>query len=311
MKNLVFAAIDIGSYNCRLTIVEKKSDQLKTLHSFSCATNLIKNLSFNNEFTIENTKKTVECLKNFSEKLKKFEVDCYRCIATEACRQVINPEFFVDRVKNVSGINVEVISSYEEAKLSLNSCANYIKRMDQRGIIFDIGGGSTEISFFNKNREIINTSSISYGVINLSEKKDVYGRDFVKNHLKSHFQMFRNEEFENLKFDIKAIGSCSTVTILCAIYQNLNFFNLKKIEGFIMNTEKLSVVSNSVQKSNKENLKKISFIGSRYELLLNGIEILKYILDLIPISEIIVTQRGLKEGIMQDLVSENEKNKTK
>ena len=68
MKNIVYAAIDIGSYNCRLTIVEKKNNKLKTLHRYSNGTNLIKNLSFNNEFTTENIKKTLECLKRFSLK---------------------------------------------------------------------------------------------------------------------------------------------------------------------------------------------------------------------------------------------------
>ena len=115
MKNLIFAAIDIGSYNCRLTIVKKFKDNFKIIHNFSYGTNLISNLSFNNEFTEKNIEKTLKCLKKFSEKLLKFKVDDYRCIATEACRQVINPDFFIEKVKKETGISVEVISSYEEA----------------------------------------------------------------------------------------------------------------------------------------------------------------------------------------------------
>ncbi len=309
MKNIVYAAIDIGSYNCRLTIVEKKNNKFKTLHSYSNGTNLIKNLSFNNEFTTENIKKTLECLKKFSLKLKEFKVNSYRCIATEACRQVINPEFFIDKVKNVTGIKVEVISSYEEARISLNSCKKYIKKINNLGLIFDIGGGSTELTCFDNNEKILNTSSISYGVINLAEKKEVYGNEFVKNQLNSHFQLFRNGEFHDKNYhDLTAIGSCSTVTTLCAVYQNLKFFNLKKIEGYRMSKEQLYNVSDFIQNSSIDKLLKTPCIGSRYQLLLCGVEILKFILKLIPIGEIIVTQKGLKEGIMNQLLSNNEKN---
>ena len=99
MKNPIFAAIDIGSHNCRLTIVEKINNSFKLLHNYSHGTNLIKNLSYNNEFTDINIKNTVNCLKKFSIQIEKFKVDNYRCIATEACRQVVNPDYFLNKVK--------------------------------------------------------------------------------------------------------------------------------------------------------------------------------------------------------------------
>ena len=155
MKKSVFAAIDIGSYNCRLTIVKKNSNGYKILHNFSNGTNLIKNLSFNNEFNDQNTKKTIRCLLNFSKKLFDYKVDDYRCIATEACRQVINPNFLVDTVRKKTGLKIEIISAYEEAKLSFKSCTEHIKKIDKIGILFDIGGGSTEFTFFNEKKKIV------------------------------------------------------------------------------------------------------------------------------------------------------------
>ena len=77
-------------------------------------------------------------------------------------------------MKKETGISVEVISSYEEAKLSLKSCEKYFKKIKNKGIIFDIGGGSTELTFFDVEKKIFNSKSISYGVINLSEKEDIY-----------------------------------------------------------------------------------------------------------------------------------------
>ena len=136
----------------------------------SVATNLIKNLSFSNEFTHENIKKTVNCLTTFSKKMLEYNVIDYRCVATEACRQVINSDFFTSEVKKKTGLTVEVISVNEEARLCFQSCKKYIENTNKQGILFDIGGGSTEISVFDMKKESFRTSSIPLGVINLSEK---------------------------------------------------------------------------------------------------------------------------------------------
>ena len=306
MKNSVFAAIDIGSHNCRLTVVEKINNNIKVIHNYSHATNLIKNLSYNNEFTNNNIKNTLECLKKISKKITDFKVLHYRCIATEACRQVINPEFFINKVKAETGIDVEIISSFEEAKLSLKSCQKYVYGMNKRGYIFDIGGGSTELTYFDQNKNIFKTKSVTYGVINLSEKKEVYGSNLVNRELKNHFLSCKN--FVDNGSSSISIGSCSTVTTLCALFQSLDFFNLKKIEGFKMSSNQLLEIANYVSKASKDDLKKKPCIGSRYKLLINGVEILKYLLNIIPIKEIIVTQRGLRDGIIYELLNGNEKN---
>ena len=309
MKNIIFAAIDIGSYNCRLTIVKKFNNSFKIIHNFSYGTNLIKNLTFNNEFTDKNIEKTLKCLKKFSEKLLKFKVNDYRCIATEACRQVINPEFFIDKVKIETGISVEVISSYEEAKLSLKSCEKYFKKIENRGIIFDIGGGSTELTFFDFEKKIFNSKSISFGVINLSEKADIYGMEVVVKQLKDHFNFFlKNSDLKFLDYEIMSIGSCSTVTTLCAIHKKLDYFDLNEIEGHLMNKNQLLDSINFIKKLHEKDLKKMSCIGSRYKLLLNGIVILNIILDILPINKVIASQNGLREGMLRDLLLVHEKN---
>ena len=307
MKNSTYAAIDIGSYNCRLTIFKRKNGFFKIIHNYSHSTNLIKNLSYNNEFTDENISKTLGCLTNFSKKLKKFNVDKYRCIATEACRQVINSEFFVEKVRSKTGINVEVISTQEEAKLSLKSCEKYLKKINNHGVIFDIGGGSTEFTFFDFNKKIFNSRSISYGVINLSEKKELFNEKLINKQLFDHFHLFKNDLLEFLNTNFVSIGSCSTVTTLCAIYKNLKFFNPQKIEGYEMNKEELLNVIAFVNKQSKSKLRRFPCVGSRYNLLLNGVIILKYILEIFPINKVIVTQVGLREGIFKDLIERYEK----
>ena len=187
MINKITAAIDIGSYNCRMIIVNN-APKIKVLKTISVATNLIKNLSYNNEFTHENIKKTVKCLTMFSRKMLEYNVTNYRCVATEACRQVINSDFFTEEVKNKTGLSVEIISVNEEARLCFQSCKKYFQKINNEGILFDIGGGSTEISFFNVTSEKFETSSIPLGVINLSEKINIHGKSKIISQMNRHFK---------------------------------------------------------------------------------------------------------------------------
>ena len=176
-KNKKIAAIDIGSHNCRLMIVEKSADGKKIIFNHSKPTNLIKNLSFNNEFNSQNTLKTLKCLIFFKRKIDVLKISNYRCVATEACRAVIIPDFFLKKVKEMCGLNVDIISSEEEARLCLKSCKIYLKKIKKHGFLFDIGGGSTEITFFEPSSPHLKTTSISYGVINLTEKIQIYGEE--------------------------------------------------------------------------------------------------------------------------------------
>ena len=166
----------------------------------------------------------------FSKKLLDYKVDNYRCIATEACRQVINPNFLIDNVRKKTGLKIEIISSYEEAKLSFNSCTEYINKIGKTGVLFDIGGGSTEFTFFNEKKNLFKTNSISYGVINLSEKIQLFGKKVVSNELKGHFTGIKNEMKKEFSQDIISIGSCSTITTLCAVFLNLKYFDSKKLK---------------------------------------------------------------------------------
>ncbi len=308
MKNSIFAAIDIGSYNCRLTIVKRFNTTLKIIHNFSYATNLIKNLSFNNEFSLKNTQKTVSCLKKIANKLIEFNVNHYRCIATEACRQVLNPEFFINLVKDKTNLHVEVISAHEEAQLSFNSCLSYTEKINEKGIIFDIGGGSTELTVFHNNFKYFKTRSISYGVINLSEKKELYGQKFVETDLRNHFNSIKNDFLNKSDLKLTSIGSCSTATTLCAIYKGLNYFDIKKIEGCSIKNNDFLKVANRLNLMSDDQLKKYSCVRSNYQLLQSGIKILKFILEILPIDKIITSQKGLRDGILIGMLKKHAKN---
>ena len=299
-KNKKIAAIDIGSHNCRLLVVEKSADKKKIIFNHSKPTNLIKNLSFNNEFNSENILKTLNCLTFFKRKIDELKITDYRCVATEACRAVINPEFFLKKVKETSGLDVDIISSDEEARLCLKSCKIYLKKIKQIGVLFDIGGGSTEITFFEPSSSYLKTTSISYGVINLQEKIQIYGEDLVKKKISDHFSYFYNRN-KSLSDKFISIGSCSTMTTLCSVFQNLPFYNPSKIEGFEMSREQVINTINYINKLSVNDLKSHPCIKDKYKLLKSGLEILLFIIKIIPIKKIIITHKGLRDAIVDEL----------
>ncbi len=299
MINKITAAIDIGSYNCRMIIVNN-SPKIKILKRISVATNLIKNLSYSNEFSDENIKKTVKCLTMFSRKMLEYNVTNYRCVATEACRQVINSDFFTKEVKKKTGLNVEIISVNEEAKLCFQSCKKYVERTNNEGILFDIGGGSTEISFFDVKDEKFETSSIPLGVINLTERINLHGKSNIISQMKRYFQSLKSNLTNQIDPSF-SLGSCSTVSTLSAIYQNLKTFDRNKIEGSLLDVDEIMKIIKNLKKLETCEMLKHPCIRNRYPLLLNGIEILEKILENFPIKKILVSQGGLTEGMIENL----------
>ncbi len=229
-----------------------------------------------------------------------FNVDTYRCVATEACRQVINSDLFISKVKNKTGLTIEIISAEEEAKLCFVSCKKYLDKMNNQGVLFDIGGGSTEFSIFDTEKEFFLTRSIPIGVINFSEKVSLFGEKNVLLELDKHFKYLKNNFLNTIDLSF-SLGSCSTISTLSAISQNLKFFNRKKIEGSFLDVKKILQLIEDLKVFDVNQMMNHPCIQNRYPLLISGMEILNKILLNFPIKKIIVSQGGLTEGIIENL----------
>ena len=304
-----FAAIDLGSNNCRLVIVDITNSEIKVLQNYSHILNLGKNLSFSNEFSDEVIHKTLKVFKVISEKLILYKVEKYRCIATEACRQSSNAKELIEKIFNYTGIEVEIISSYEESRLCLKSCIKH-KNLDYDfNLIFDIGGGSTEIIMTNSMGKYDNNDfdyiSIPFGVINYSEKVYLSTEEKIKIQLKNQLNLIKNKnKFKNKKINV--IGSCGTITSLCAIHRKLSYYQKKKVDEFIMSISQLRKACELVKRMNLYEKINHPCIGhQRYELLDCGIIILEEIINNWDIQKILVSDRGLREGIIQDFMNKN------
>ena len=298
-KKKIFAAIDIGSYNCRLTIVEKTVNGIRIVQNFSRETNLIKEISYSNEFEYENIRKTLNCLYEISKKIADFKVQEYRCIATEACRQVINPDFFLLQVKKKTGLLAEIISSSEESRLSFDGCSKYHDKIKKFGLIIDIGGGSTELTYFDKKNDKLISKSISFGVVNLSEKINLFGIEYINKKFNNFFLDIKKQISQNFT-DYLVIGSCSTITSIFAVNKGLKRYLPRLIEGEILNLDSVLETCSLIKTMTINDKKTHPCIGKNYFLLDNGILILKKILEYIPAYKILATHYGLRQGLINE-----------
>ncbi|MAI84663.1 MAG: hypothetical protein CMM91_06980 [Rickettsiales bacterium] len=295
-----FAAIDLGSNNCRLIIVELHGFNYKIIHMSSELINLGENLVYNNEFSHDKIKQVVDFFKYAAKKIIDYRVSKYRCVATEACRQSINSDYLVKEILNKTKLNLEIITTYEEARLCVKSCPIYRNNEKKFDLIFDIGGGSTELIFLMENNEF-DFFSIPYGVVNLSEKIDVFDKTKILN--KINYEISSNTKNIKKKIVKNVIGSCGTITTLCAIFQKLDSYKKEKVNEYLMSFKDLMNTSNFVKEMTETQKEIHPCIGiKRKKLLSNGILILEVISKNYKIENILVSDSGIKEGIIRDMI---------
>ncbi len=154
--NNVYAAIDLGTNNCRLLIARSSRKNFRVLDTFSRIVRLGEGLSQTGKLSEEAMRRTLSALKICTSKLKRRGVTKLRCVATEACRRAANGDDFIKRVKQETGLDLEIIDNSEEASLAIMGCAPLLNPDLPEALIFDIGGGSTEVSWIrldDKNSE--------------------------------------------------------------------------------------------------------------------------------------------------------------
>ena len=176
--SMTYAALDLGTNNCRLLVGTPVASGFRVLESFSRVVRLGEGLQQSGRLSPEAMDRAVEALQTCADRLARRRMNGVRAIATEACRRAANTEEFVARVARQTGLQLDVISSREEATLALESCAPLLAGDGRRALLFDIGGGSTELVWVrlaqDQRPELIGTLSMPVGVVGLSEQ---YGAD--------------------------------------------------------------------------------------------------------------------------------------
>jgi exopolyphosphatase / guanosine-5'-triphosphate,3'-diphosphate pyrophosphatase len=312
--NAVFAALDLGTNNCRLLVARPQGDSFRVIDAFSRIVRLGERLGTTGELGMSAMDRTVDALRVCAGKLQRRGVTLYRGVATEACRRARNGGAFVARIASETGLSLEIIEAREEADLALAGCSSLLDPALPNAILFDIGGGSTEVTWLVREGErwkIIDSVSLAIGVVLLAER---LGRDRV---CPDAYAALVDETaqalagFEGLHAigsklsggTVQMLGTSGTVTTLSGIQQQLPRYQRALVDGSSLELTEIQAVCAELRGLDWRERAAQPCIGSeRADLVLAGCAILEGILKVWPVPRLRVADRGLREGILLGLM---------
>ncbi len=325
----VYAALDLGTNNCRLLIARPTVRGFRVIDSYSKVVRLGVGLASSQKLSQESMDRAVEAILICSKKMQAKSVKRWRCVATQACRLADNGEAFLKRVKSETGIALEVISPRVEARLSVMGCLNLVDVSKDVALVVDIGGGSTELSWVDVRRlrdnrmelkvhrpPISAWASLPVGVVTLSEQVDKILEPAVRYEIMKDKVRQAVEEsgcesrFVNVfkQGQGHMIGTSGTLTSLAGIYQKLPYYQRVHIDGSIMPTqEAVDIAKRLALLSVTERAKEPCIGEDRAHLLVAGCAITDVLCELWPCEYIRVADRGLREGILMGLMGRVQK----
>lgn len=317
----LYAALDLGTNNCRLLVASPtRPGQFRVVDAFSRIVRLGEGLGATGRLNENAMNRAIEALKVCRDKLESHDVRRARLIATEACRQASNGEEFLARVKDETGLDLEIINRQTEARLAVSGCGTLVERETDAVVLFDIGGGSSEIALIDVSERrsprlaehIIAWTSLPVGVVTLAERfggRDVTTDNFAV--MVDHVAELINEFTERHKLgdlvksqNFHLLGTSGTVTTLAGIHLGLERYDRRRIDGIWMqNDDVTEMTSRLLSWSFDERVANPCIGADRADLVLAGCAILDAIRNVWPSQKLRVADRGLREGILTELMS--------
>ncbi|MEZ5655296.1 MAG: Ppx/GppA phosphatase family protein [Sphingobium sp.] len=311
-----YAAIDLGTNNCRLLIAKPSADGFVVIDAFSRIVRLGEGLAASGALSQAAMDRAVAALAVCADKLRQRQVTLARSVATEACRRASNGAEFIARVKDETGIALDIISAREEARLAVLGCHALLEPGDGPALIFDIGGGSTELVLVDSSGaapKIIDWLSIPWGVVSLTETEPqaenrpdergaAYGR--MRARVAESVAAFA-ARLPMRSDDLRLLGTSGTVTTLASVHLDLPKYDRQLIDGLIVPTQSMRDISGRLSRLSLEERRALPSIGAeRADLVVAGCAILESILDIWPAQRLGIADRGIREGILRCLMDQ-------
>jgi exopolyphosphatase/guanosine-5'-triphosphate,3'-diphosphate pyrophosphatase len=310
----LLAVLDLGTNNCRLLIARSAPpDNFRVVDSFSRIVRLGEGVGESGRLSDVAIDRTISALKICAQRIAHHRVRHVRAIATQAARQASNTDILITRARDETGITLTVISPEEEADLAALGCAPLIGRKYRGALIFDIGGGSTEIVWQHKSEgRLVRrfTASLPVGVVNLAEQYGAAARNHVGfeamcEAMRMRFAPLAQQMPEFDPAHEHLLGTSGTVTTLAAIALKLPRYNRAKVDASWHETPRLLNVADRISRMDVAALAKIGAIGpERADLMLAGSAIFAAICSLWPSPMLRVADRGLREGMLRQMRDE-------
>jgi exopolyphosphatase / guanosine-5'-triphosphate,3'-diphosphate pyrophosphatase len=324
----VYAALDLGTNNCRLLVARPSRRGFVVIDAFSRIIRLGEGVGQTGRLSEAAMLRTLEALKVCADKMTRRGVTRSRMVATEACRVAGNGAEFLERVRNEVGISLEVLKPESEAKLALAGCASLIDPSSSGALVFDIGGGSSEIIWLSRpagpatpeiltledERCIADWISLPVGVVTLSERfggRNVTPESYqaMADHVTAMLRDFerRNGIAQQLaSTNAHLLGTSGTVTTVAGIHLGLSSYDRARVDGCWLESRQVMRVSRELMALTYDQRVAQPCIGpERADLVLAGCAILDAIMTMWPCPRLRVADRGLREGILSMLMHED------
>ncbi len=308
-----FAALDLGTNNCRLLVIAAAADgSQRVLDSWSRIVRLGEGLAHTGRLSDAAMDRTEAALAVCARRLRRFPSVEVRAVATAACRQAVNGRDFAARAARTTGLPLRVISEAEEARLAALGCAPLLGAGFDGALVFDIGGGSTELIRLERRGEVVESifaASVPAGVVTLTEKgvtgealerelTGIFGA--VADAMRAAAGPFAQESHHLL-------GTSGTVTALAGVALELRRYDRRRVDGSWHDTARLLDVAASLAALPEEERSRIPAVGDkRADLMPAGCAVFAAIVAQWPCSKLRVADRGLREGMLRELMAQHE-----
>ncbi|WP_395330147.1 Ppx/GppA phosphatase family protein [Novosphingobium sp. BL-8H] len=323
-----YAAIDLGTNNCRLLIARPSGENFTVIDAFSRVVRLGEGLAQSGRLSDAAMERTLGALRVCADKLMRRNVYLARSVATEACRRAVNGPEFIERVRQETGIALDIISAREEARLAVLGCHVLLESGLGPAMIFDIGGGSTELVLIESTGtvpRILDWQSVPWGVVSLTESCPPEGATLEERLARyKHMHSLVADSFAGFAKRVsparesaaqtgplRLLGTSGTVTTLASLHLELPQYDRRMVDGLIVPAESMRGISARLSSMSIEERRELNCIGrERADLVVAGCAILEAILDLWPSARLGVADRGIREGILRSLIASHTSNKT-
>ncbi len=313
-----YGALDLGTNNCRLLIATPVAQGFAVVDAFSRIVRLGESLSSSGRLHDQAMSRTIDALRICANKLKWHKVERLRLVATEACRMAANGDEFIARVAFETGLRLEIIDRETEALLAATGAEPLIDAAAETALVFDIGGGSTEIMWMARREErfeIAAWTSLAAGVVTISERfgggVDVTPQIFaaMRAHVQPMLAEFRGRIVAATGRQPEPshlLGTSGTVTTIAGVQLGLPRYDRSKVDGCWLDSDSIGDVTGDLLKMSHEQRAQSPCIGrERADLVLAGCAILEEIRLAFPCRRIRVADRGLREGILTMMMKQD------
>lgn len=315
-----YAALDLGTNNCRLLIARPEGARFTVVDAFSRIVRLGEGLAANGAISQAAMDRALSALSICADKLVRRNVYMARSVATEACRRAGNGPAFVERVYKETGIKLDIISPREEARLAVLGCHALLEEGDGPALIFDIGGGSTELVLVQTGAgapETLDWRSIPWGVVSLSESVPHDSNDAtaraqayaaMRAQVRASLADFAGPLSAASGPEPRLLGTSGTVTTLASVFLGLAHYERRLIDGLRVDVSAMREICTMLASQSVRERAQQPCIGpERADLVVAGCAILETIFDVWPAARVGVADRGIREGILRQLMATGER----